>query len=57
MCKILESFALNSLELASYILRFNIVSFILASINSSSHDHSTEGCSPVVVKIYNVCGS
>jgi len=50
MCKILESFALNSLKLASYKLSFNIVSYILTSKIPSSHNHSIEDCSPLVVK-------
>jgi hypothetical protein len=56
MCKILESFALNSLKLASYILSINIVSYKLDETIPSSHNHSTEDCSPLVVKIYKGCG-
>jgi len=56
MCKILESFALNSLILASYKLIFYIVSYILEKELPSPYDNSTEDCSPVAVKIYICCG-
>jgi len=55
MCKIYESFALNSFKLASYKLIFNIVSYKLEDVFSSPYNHSTEVCSPVVVKIYKGC--